>query len=192
MIKREASPSPSLTQPVEERAKCFFVSHYVFPGSTERQRSINNFYLSIMRREPDPAFKLALEACSLACLSKGTGNAHQLKVDAIRTYGQALLAVSSALSDPARRYKDDVLASVILFTLFENLIPSEPGISQWTKHVYAAVDFIRQRSSELCETSIGRQMFRNVKLLAVIVPHDLFTISNTNANFIGSHGSVSG
>lgn len=121
-----------------------------------------------MRREPDQAFKLALEACSLACLSKSSGNAHQLKLDAIRTYGQALLAVSSAISDPARRFKDDILASVILFTLFENLIPSEPGISQWTKHVNAAVDFIRQRSSELCETSIGQEMFRNVKILAVI------------------------
>lgn len=155
-------------QPVGERARCHFVSNFIYirqPDVTEQ--GYNQFYMGMLRREQGTIFNLAVEACSLASLSVRVADGGRLQAQAIMTYGKTLPAISAAMEDPATAQSDEVLAAVMLCALFENLVPSQQAFAQWAKHVGAAVRLVHLRGSEQFKTELGKRMFINVKILAV-------------------------
>lgn len=66
----------------------------------------------------DSALHLATHAVALSALGNYPGNS-RLKVDARKAYGEALSKVNEAIKDPVTGTSDQILLSILMFSLYE-------------------------------------------------------------------------
>jgi len=162
-ISRELSPS------IEHQAQGFFIANYVAqPGLIPRGQF--EWVMELLcRDDSDQAFRDSVNAVSLA------GFANAKKSPAIMrraqaAYVSALRATNCSLRDPEMAVRDNVLVSVIMLGMYENMIfQDKRSIDAWAKHVHGACTLLNLRGPEQFKSSIARRIFHQFYGVALLV-----------------------
>lgn len=108
--------------PVEEQAKCHFMSNFVLIPRQGSTRGFLDFVVPLLRQEEggDLHLRHAFAACALAHLNNRVNAGEQrIGEKALLAYTKALNSTNTALRDPEAQKADGTLAAILLLGLFE-------------------------------------------------------------------------
>lgn len=104
----------------------------------------------------------ATHALALASLSNGQ-KSPLLRVEARRLYGKALRDVGDAIKDPVMARSNEVLMSILLFSLYEAITSSDDSRTVWTRHINGAVTLVKLRGEGIKKDPTSLHLFRAVR-----------------------------
>jgi len=104
----------------------------------------------------------ATQAVALASLSNGF-KTRILRLEAQKLYGRALLEVGEAIKDPVKARSDELLISILLFSLYEAITSSQDSRAAWTHHISGAVQLVKLRGEEQLKNPVSLHLFRAVR-----------------------------
>lgn len=110
-----------------------------------------------------PHFKLAFDACALACLNNRVGTGNDFDKQALGCYTKALAASFAALRDPAAVKQD-----AILLSLFENITAKSLGMFAWSSHIEGSIELVKTRGPEQLKIKTGLDLFMAVRVQMII------------------------
>lgn len=85
----------------------------------------------------------------------------ELRDIALRFYAEAITEVNHALQSQEAARGDDVLASIMLLSLYEALTLRRPTNTEaWSTHVHGAMSLVALRGREQLQSKIGLELFR--------------------------------
>ena len=121
-VDRQSLQSLHLSTPVEEQARCSFVTNFVLSPGPETKRGHIDFIIPLLQTErPDSPLLLAFLAVGLATLGTRP-NSRALLPKANQTYRQVLKKLNLALIDRKSTMNDSILATVLLLTIYEVML----------------------------------------------------------------------
>lgn len=110
----------------------------------------------------DSLLHQATQALALASLSNGR-KSPLLRVEARKIYGNALREVGLAIKDPKAARSDEVLMSIMLFSLYEAITSTDESRTVWTRHINGAVTLVKLRGEEQLKNPTSLHLFRAVR-----------------------------
>lgn len=117
-----SSPSvlPGLQTPLDEQATCYFLSNFVLSVSAQKNPSLFDFVLKMIRWEgiENTPFSMAFTAVSVAALA-GRPNSRHLFPKSRIYYSMALAQLKAAIKDKDLAKHDTSLATAILLSFYE-------------------------------------------------------------------------
>ncbi|QDS71715.1 hypothetical protein FKW77_008552 [Venturia effusa] len=141
----------------------FFKNLVQMPRSKDSLRGyvevLGPMYLSA---KPDSLLHQATQALALASLSNGR-KSPLLRVEARKIYGNALREVGLAIKDPQAARSDEVLMSIMLFSLYEAITSTDESRTVWTRHINGAVTLVKLRGEEQLKNPTSLHLFRAVR-----------------------------
>jgi len=153
----------SLDIPVEDKARGFFISHYV----TGSSRAFDYIPPFLEPSKVDAHVYASISAVSLAHFSNKEHSPKVLHL-ARQKYVSALNKTNTALASPESAARDETLLSVLLLDLFEKITRTTPRyFPGWTSHVTGAIALAKLRGTKQFLTPIGIRMF--VQLTSTIL-----------------------
>ncbi|RMZ89383.1 hypothetical protein DV736_g3382, partial [Chaetothyriales sp. CBS 134916] len=119
---------------------------------------------------------------------------HELQDKAQKLYIDAISHTNTALHRPDAAHNDDILASILLLSLYETLTARSPlSIGVWAAHIRGALSLVALRGPAQLESELGMALFK--QLLASVrvfciqhfirVPpqlHELWQMANCQSN----------
>jgi hypothetical protein len=131
-----------------------------------------------IKAKSDSLLHQATQALALASLSNGR-KSPLLRVEARKIYGNALREVGMAIKDPQAARSDEVLMSIMLFSLYEAITSTDESRTVWTRHINGAVTLVKLRGEEQLKNPTSLHLFRAVR--ASMVCSLSFIIACVNA-----------
>lgn len=162
--------------PVEEQAKCHFMSNFVLIPRQGSTRGFLDFVVPLLRQEEggDLHLRHAFAACALAHLNNRVNAGEQrIGEKALLAYTKALNSTNTALRDPEAQKADGTLAAILLLGLFENITAKQMGMLAWGSHIEGAIQLVKQRGRKQLRTKTGLLLFIAVRTQMII--HTLST-----------------
>lgn len=159
------TPLPmSLAFSRELASTSFFLKNFALPP---RQKDSTRGYLEVLlpiyqNASPDSLVHQATHAVALAALSNGF-KTKLLRMEAQKLYGKALREVGEAIKDPVKARSDELLISVLLFSLYEAITAGNDARMAWTHHITGAVSLVKLRGEEQLKNPQSLQLFRAVR-----------------------------
>lgn len=169
--KADASASQAVTQvasalnvPFEQQAACHFVANFVLIPRYGVTRGFMDYLPAMLQSKDRPDhLKLAFNACAYASLGNRAGPGNDFRNIALANYTKALSATHKALQDPVAAKSDATLASILLFSLYENVSATRLGTLAWGSHVEGAIQLVKARGQAQLRTKVGRMLFGTVR-----------------------------
>lgn len=121
----------------------------------------------------DSLLHQATQALALASLSNGR-KSPLLRVEARKIYGNALREVGLAIKDPQAARSDEVLMSIMLFSLYEAITSTDESRTVWTRHINGAVTLVKLRGEEQLKNPTSLHLFRAVRA-SMVCSHSFAT-----------------
>jgi hypothetical protein len=154
----------ALTFSRELASTAFFLKNFAAPA---RQKDSIRGYLEILlpiyQNAPvDSMVHQATGAVALASLSNGF-KTRLLRMEAQKLYGKALREVGNAIKDPILSRSDELLMSILLFSLYETITATNESQATWTHHISGAVSLIKLRGEEQLKNPQSLHLFRAVR-----------------------------
>jgi hypothetical protein len=115
-----------------------------------------------VKAKADSLLHQATQALALASLSNGR-KSPLLRVEARKIYGNALREVGLAIKDPQAAKSDEVLMSILLFSLYEAITSTDESRTVWTRHINGAVTLVKLRGEEQLKNPTSLHLFRAVR-----------------------------
>lgn len=148
----------------EVASTAFFLKNFAIPP---RQRDSIRGYLEVLfpiyqSAAPESLVHQATHAVALASLSNGF-KTRILRMEAQKLYGKALREVGEAIKDPVRARSDELLISILLFSLYEAITATGDSRVAWTHHINGAVSLVKLRGEEQLKNPQSRHLFRAVR-----------------------------
>lgn len=145
----------SLNQLVEDVASNFLLGTYI-PGS------YFDYLPALYLTNHTQVLTSAVNAVGLVRLSLEVSRP-ELRNQAQKHFVHAVSQINQALQDVKVAATDDLLASILLLSLYETLTSgSETNVELWTAHIHGALALVAQRGHEQFETECGVQMFKQI------------------------------
>jgi hypothetical protein len=185
---------PSLSDPLETRASCYFRATFVV-GQSRSFKYLESFY---QQGVMSTHLSLCIQAVGLACLSKAVRST-KLENHARRIYVLALNSINAALASPMVSRHDTTMSAVLLLDEFERLIPpSNRSSNAWSRHLEGAAALMKVRGPEQYETQIGLEMFAQMSSHFFVtcmeheisLPEDFLSLRKFAANFVDTEDLV--
>lgn len=145
---------PAISEPIHDVAVTFLLNRYIQGSRFE--------YLPCLYHVCDATSALpsTLKAVGLASLSLYTSQP-ELKGRALKFYGEAIAEVNYALQSREAAQRDDVLASIMLLSLYEALtLRQTTDTEAWSTHVHGALSLVALRGQEQFQSKIGLELFK--------------------------------
>ncbi|KAF2670717.1 hypothetical protein BT63DRAFT_438337 [Microthyrium microscopicum] len=141
----------------------FFRKHVLWQRHSDSRRGFLEL-LTDMYDEAGPSSLLhkATYALSLGCMSNAY-KSQALRQEARKAYGRALQELGMAIQDPLRATSDEVLMTILLFSLYEQITVNLKAKTQWTGHINGAVTLVKLRSSDQFSNPRSAALFRAVR-----------------------------
>ena len=153
---KEFKIPPSLQHPIQDVAINFLLGDYIRGSHFNYLPSLYgaNSVKSIL----SPCVK----AVGLACLSLQTSRP-ELEDDAQRLYVDAIAVTNTALQCTDTARSDNVLASVLLLSLYETLSRrTKVNIDAWTTHMQGALALVALRGPCQFQSQLGLELFKQI------------------------------
>ncbi|KAL1311048.1 hypothetical protein AAFC00_001262 [Neodothiora populina] len=152
---------PPPTVPMEEQVVQVYFKN--FRALYYNEDTIQGFlpYLVPMYQtsKRNSALRIATRATALCAISQLPAQRH-LTYHATAMYTRAIIAVSSALQDPAEARSDETLQATLLLCLYESIRASDNTITAWSNHVDGATALVRARGSSQFANTQSLSLFR--------------------------------
>ncbi|KAI0414557.1 hypothetical protein F5X98DRAFT_241432 [Xylaria grammica] len=156
--------SPAL--PIEEQARCHFISHFILMPQDGRTVGHMDFIIPLLKQEgPDSHIQHAFNACALTFLNNRRKVGTKVWNKALTEYVIALAKTNAALQDKSSQYSDASLAAVLLLGMFENISAMQISSFNWGSHIHGAVQLVKERGKKQTKTRVGFQLFIAVRTL---------------------------
>jgi len=84
-------------------------------------------------------------------------------MEAQKLYGKALREVGNAIKDPTMAHSDELLMSILLFSLYETITATNESRIAWTHHISGAVSLVKLRGEEQLKNPQSLHLFRAVR-----------------------------
>lgn len=156
---------PSINDPLDDVAVTFLLSHCIQGSNFE--------YLPVLYTACDinSVLSSALKAVGFASLSLYASR-FELRHQALTFYSQAITKVNKALTSHDSAQHDDVLASIMLLSLYEALtLCKTRDTKAWSSHVHGAWSLVILRGPQQLQSKVGLELFKQiatgVKLLCI-------------------------
>lgn len=148
----------------EQRALCYFFDQYTIPPECEDGMSHLDYVPYLYSRAVNTndwrvsstCLRQAVDATSMMTFAN-ISNAPPLMTKARQGYGKALRSLRDALAEPATAVQDETFASVVLLSLFEDIIGERNGL--YSSHTAGFEFLMKVRGEGQLESQIGRDMF---------------------------------
>lgn len=178
----EDGPARWLSPTLESIAVHFLLDDYL--------RSSHFKYLPALYStcHTETSLDLLLKAAAFSSLSQRS-NRPELETQARQYHAKGVTEVRFALTQPKRAVTDEVLAAVLLLTLYETLNTSTPAtLSAWSTHAQGALALLVLRGNAQFATKAGKAMFMQVSKMAMMfcircrvrVPEELRALMHDN------------
>jgi hypothetical protein len=185
---------PSLTDPLEARASCYFRATFII-GQSRSFKYLEDYY---QQEEMTTHLSLCIQAVGLACLSKAVRST-KMENHARRIYVLAINSINTALECQVLSRQDTTMAAVLLLDEFERIIPplNRSG-NAWSKHLEGAAALMKVRGAGQFETQIGLEMFAQISSHFFVtcmeheisLPEDFLSLRTFAANFVDTQDLV--
>jgi len=145
-------------------AVAFFFRHLVqMPRSKDSLRG----YIEVLgpmytNARANSILHQATHALALASLSNGQ-KSPLLRVEARKLYGRALRDVGDAIKDPVLARSNEILMSIMLFSLYEAITSTDESRTVWTRHINGAVTLVKLRGESIKKDPTSLHLFRAVR-----------------------------
>ena len=154
----------TLTFSRELASTAFFLKNFATPP---RQKDSIRGYLEILlpiyqNAPADSLVHQATGAVALASLSNGF-KTRFLRMEAQKLYGKALREVGNAIKDPILARSDELLMSILLFSLYETITATNESGAAWTHHISGAVSLVKLRGEDQLKNPQSLHLFRAVR-----------------------------
>ena len=142
----------------------FFLKNFATPArQKDSMRGYLEILLPIYQNAPmDSLVHQATDAVAMASLSNGF-KTRLLRLEAQNLYGKALREVGNAIKDPILARSDELLISILLFSLYEAITATDESRASWTQHISGAVSLIKLRGEEQLKNPQSLHLFRAVR-----------------------------
>jgi hypothetical protein len=175
---------PSLDSPgsrMNYAVSFFFQNLVAMPRANDSLRG----YLEILgpmyvKAKSNSLLHQATHALALASLSNGR-KSPLLRLEARRLYGRALHQVGIAIQDPVAARSDEVLMSIMLFSLYEAITSTDDSRTVWTRHINGAVTLVKLRGEKQLQNETSLHLFRAVRA-SMVEFHEAPLVSKTNSS----------
>jgi hypothetical protein len=145
----------------------FFKSHVLW----ERHEDSQTGFLELLPKmygnaNASPLLHTATYAVSLGIMS----NAFQsisMRCEARKQYGKALQNLGHAIKDVNLATADEIIMTILLFVLYEQIMGDIQRKVQWTSHIHGAVALVKMRAKEQLSSPMSIHLFRAVRSLMV-------------------------
>lgn len=144
----------AISEPIHDVAVTFLLNEYIQGSQFE--------YLPCLYRVCDATSVLSstLKAVGLASLSLYTSQP-ELRGQALKFYSEAITEVNCALQSRDTAQRDDVLASIMLLSLYEALtLRQTTDTEAWSTHVHGAMSLVALRGREQFRSKLGLELFK--------------------------------
>ncbi|KAF7545656.1 hypothetical protein G7Z17_g9007 [Cylindrodendrum hubeiense] len=159
----------TLKLPIDQQATCHFISNFVLLPRYDNTRGYLEFVVPLLQSEkPGSHFKLAFDACAVACFGNRVGSGHTFEGQALGHYTKALASTFAALKDPEVATSDATLAAILMLGLFENISAKQLGTLAWGSHVEGAIQLVKARGKAQSRTKMGLALFVAVRTQMII------------------------
>ncbi|KAB5582951.1 hypothetical protein GE09DRAFT_1077063 [Coniochaeta sp. 2T2.1] len=150
-------PCQAMTLPTCQVARGYMYANYMVGGYLP-------CLVSLMERWPDSALQSAVTAVGLAALAN-MGQSRQVMAEAKQEYTSAICMIGNALNDSLECKRDDVLAAVVLLSMFEVMTCTDASsIRRWMGHVDGATRIVEVRGAEQLDSPVGLELFRHLRV----------------------------
>jgi len=148
----------------EVASTSFFIKNFAIPP---RQKDSMRGYLEVLypiyeNASSGSLVHKATQAVALASLSNGF-KTRVLRMEAQKIYGKALLEVGEAIKDPVIARSDELLMTILLFSLYEAITSSQESRAAWTHHISGAVQLVKLRGEAQLKNPVSLHLFRAVR-----------------------------
>ena len=156
--------SMTLTFSRELASTAFFLKNFAAPPRQEDSiRGYLEILLPIYQNAPvDSLVHQATAAVALASLSNSF-KTRLLRMEAQKLYGKALREVGNAIKDPILARSDELLMSILLFSLYETITATNESGAAWTHHISGAVSLVKLRGKDQLKNPQSLHLFRAVR-----------------------------
>ena len=158
-------PSSQLGIPSwDQQAVGFFLAQYTFiPNHPQSSSGWFEFVPDLYRVSSSTScFQPAVLAIAYASLA-GQSSLTWLATEARKIYGMAITRVNAAIANPSSAVEDDVLASVLMLGLYENLIGDHTVIMG--SHREGLRMLLHLRGPQQLDSRRGRSLYRHIRSL---------------------------
>lgn len=146
----------SISEPIYDVAVSFLLGDYIQGSQFEYLPWVYNACQATDVLSP------TLKAVGLASLSLYASRP-ELQGMALTFYGKAINAINEALQCQTAAQRDDVLASVMLLSLYETLTSrNTTDIQAWSTHMHGALSLVALRGPEQYQSKIGLGVFKQI------------------------------
>ena len=182
-------PLASLTfnPSIEHQATHFFFENFVVASkSRETSRGILEVLVPMYEatRSNSP-LAMAAEALAVRTAVNYPGGTHLLH-HAESLYGRALKSVQHAIQDPKQVTSDEILLSILLFSVYESTTTSQ--VDNWSKHIQGAVSIVKSRGINQFDDPQSLLLFRSTRTQMLI---DAISRGEALEKFPGPNGWLS-
>ncbi|KAF2271371.1 uncharacterized protein EI97DRAFT_285788 [Westerdykella ornata] len=162
--------APSLTLPPEYEAVVFFINDFIMktlPLQPEAQRGFFQLLVPLYTRaKSGSALHMAFNAVALAVCGNYPDK-QDLLIAAAQEYGAAMRKVNEAINDKELWKSDEIIVSVLLFSLYETIMSTNKTIDGWAHHVDGAVTLTIQRGTEQLKDPMSQMVFKAVRTMMI-------------------------
>ena len=158
------NPSASMTfnPSIEHQATSFFFENFVVAS---RSKLTSRGFLEVLipmyqATTPNSPLAMAAEALAVRTAANYPGGTHLLHL-ADSLYGRALQSVQHAIHDPKQATSNEILLSILLFSVYESTTTSH--IDNWSKHIQGAVSIVRSRGTSQFDDPQSLLLFRSTR-----------------------------
>ncbi|KEF58206.1 uncharacterized protein A1O9_06132 [Exophiala aquamarina CBS 119918] len=147
---------PSINEPMEDVAVTFLLKDYIQGSHFE--------YLPALYTVGDVegVLSTALKAVGLASLSLYASRP-ELRTQALMFYSKAITKVNNSLKSQNATQRDDVLASIMLLSLYEALtLRKTSDTKAWSSHIHGAWSLVALRGPQQFQTKVGLELFKHI------------------------------
>jgi hypothetical protein len=143
----------------------FFRKHVLMHRHLDTQRG----FLELLPQMFDEARPSSLLHKATYALALGAmSNAYKspvMRCEARKNYGRALQELGAAIQNPSMATSDEVLMSILLFSLYEQITLNLMQKTQWTSHIHGAVTLVKLRGKDQFQSPRSAHLFRAVRNL---------------------------
>lgn len=153
--------SHDLACPTWQLARGYMYTNYM---AESRNGSYLPCLATLTEAWPNSALPAAITAVGLAALA----NIHQCPRTMLEAREECTTAISltnSALNEPTALKRDDVLAAVVMLSMFEVMTYSDvSSIHRWMGHVDGATRILEVRGESQLDSAEGLELFRHLRV----------------------------
>lgn len=158
---RKPSPCQGLTCPTWSLARGYMYTNYM---TTNHFGGYLPCLVALTDRWPHSALPAAITAVGLAALAN-IRQCPRMMLEARQECTTAISLTKSALNNSVVAKRDDVLATVVMLSIFEVMTCNDSSsIRRWMGHLDGATKIMELREEEQLDTAEGLELFRHLRV----------------------------